>query len=200
MVTNRIIPPSPEQLTPEEAPDSKLMAKEQERKEQRKLNSTLRAASIAQIIMGAAVVVIICYVAKLVLVTLLVSILIAFMLDPVVNLLERIRLPRPIGSFLAVLMLMAAIYGCSYFLYARAVSFAHELPKYSDEIRGQLSHVRKQTSDFEKTSEQMFPEEKDGKKAMPVVIQNHTGPITENLGAVTEVALTLFFIPFLVYF
>lgn len=200
MATNRIIPPAPEQLMPAEAPDSELLEKEQEKKEQRKLNSTLRAAAIAQIIVGGAVVVIICYVAKLVLVTLLVSILIAFMLDPVVNLLERIRLPRPIGAFLAVVMLLVAIYGCSYFLYARAASFAHELPKYSDEIRGLLSHVRKHTSDLEKTSEQMFPEAKDGKKAMPVVVQNHSGPVTENLGAVTEVALTLFFIPFLVYF
>lgn len=200
MATNRIIPPAPEQLKPAEAPDSELLEKEQEKKEQRKLNDTLRTGAIAQIIVGATAVLAICYIAKLILITLLVSILLAFMLDPLVNLLERIRIPRAAGSFLAVLMLLAAIYGGSYFLYARAVSFAHELPKYSNEIRGLLSHVRKQTSDFEKTSEQMFPEAQDGKKAMPVVVQNHTGPVTENLGAVTEVALTLFFIPFLVYF
>ena len=200
MATNRIIPPAPEQLMPAEAPDSELLEKEQERKEQRKLNDTLRAAAIAQIIVGGAVAVIICYVAKLVLVTLLISVLIAFMLDPVVSMFERIRLPRFVGSLLAVFLLLAATYGCSYFLYARGVSFVHELPKYSDEIRGLLSHVRKQTSDLEKTSQQMFPEEKDGKKPMPVIVQNHSGPVTENLGAVTEVALTLIFIPFLVYF
>jgi predicted PurR-regulated permease PerM len=200
MATNRIIPPAPEQLMPEEAPDAELVAQEQEKRETRKLNATVRAGAIAQIIVGATVVLAICYIAKLVLITLLVSILLAFMLDPVVKLFERIRIPRSAGAFLAVLMLMAAIYAGSYFLYYRAVSFAHELPKYSDKIRGKLARVRQQTSDFEKTSQQMFPEETTGKKPMAVTVQNHTGPVTENLGAVTEVVLTLVFIPFLVYF
>jgi len=186
---------------PEKVPDSQLMEKEQDQREQRKLNSVLRAGAIAQIIVGATVVLAICYVAKLILVTLLISILLAFMLDPVVELLERIRMPRPAGAFLAVLLMLVLIYACSYFLYARGVSFVHELPKYSEKVRGAFAHVRQQTSDFEKTSQQMFPDEtKDGKKPMAVTVQNHTGPVTENLGALTEVVLTLFFIPFLVYF
>ncbi|HEY2389629.1 MAG TPA: AI-2E family transporter [Candidatus Angelobacter sp.] len=200
MVTNRIIPPAPEQLMPEEAPDAELAAQEQEKRDARKLNATLRAGAIAQIVVGATVVLAVCYIAKLILITLLVSILLAFMLDPVVKVLERVRIPRAAGAVLAVLMLMAAIYAGSYFLYYRAVSFAHELPKYSEKIRGKLARVRQQTSDFEKTSQQMFPEETTGKKAMAVTVQNHTGPVTENLGAVTEVVLTLVFIPFLVYF
>ena len=201
MPSNRVIPPAPEQLTPEEAPDQHLIQEELDRKEERKLNTMVRAGAIAQIIVGATVVLAICYVAKLVLITLLVSILLAFMLDPLVSLLERVRIPRAAGAFLAVLVLLAAVYGGSYFLYARAVSFVHELPKYSEKIRGVFAHVRQQTSDFEKTSQQMFPEEtKNGKKPMSVTVENHTGPVTENLGAVTEVALTLLFIPFLVYF
>jgi predicted PurR-regulated permease PerM len=100
-----------------------------------------------------------------------------------------------------ILLLLAAIYGASYFFYSRAVSFAHELPKYSDKIRGVISHVRQQTSNLEKTAQQVLPEEKGG-KPMPVIVQSSpmTGLITQNIGAVTEVALTLFFIPFLVYF
>src|SRR6476469_2695983 len=35
---------------------------------------------------------------------------------------------------------------------------------------------------------------------MSVTVENQSGPVAQNLGAVTEVALTLFFIPFLVYF
>lgn len=200
MATNRVIPPGPEQLVPEKAPDNRLMEKEQEQREQRKLNSVLRTGAIAQIIVGATVVLAICYVAKLVLITLLVSVLLAFMLDPVVKALERIRVPRAAGAFFAVLLMLGLTYACSYSLYARGVSFIHELPQYSEKIRGMFAHVRQQTTDFEKTSQQMFPDTNVGKKAMPVTVQNHTGPITENLGAVTEVALTLVFIPFLVYF
>lgn len=200
MATNRIIPPTPEQLSPEEAPDSRLAEKELEKKEQRKLNAALRTGAVAQTIVGAAVVLAICYVAKLVLITLMVSVLLAFVLEPVVALLARVRVPRPAGAFLAVLLMLAAIYGGSYFLYGRAVSFAHELPKYSDKIRGLLANVRQQTSELEKTTQQVLPPEKGGKKATPVTVENQGGPVTANLGAVTEVVLTLFFIPFLVYF
>jgi predicted PurR-regulated permease PerM len=186
---------------PEEAPDSQLVQEELDKKEERKLNTMLRAGAVAQIIVGATVVLAICYIAKLVLITLLVSILLAFMLDPLVSLLERIRIPRAAGAFLAVLVLLGATYGGSYFLYARAVSFVHDLPKYSDKIRGVFAHVRQQTNDFEKTSQQMFPDEnKSGKRPMSVLVENRSGPVTENLGALTEVVLTLVFIPFLVYF
>ena len=60
-------------------------------------------------IAGGTVILAICYIAKLVLVTLLVSILLAFMLEPVVNLLEKLRLPRAAGAFLAVLFMVALI-------------------------------------------------------------------------------------------
>ncbi len=202
MSTDRIIPPAPEQLHPEEAPDNHLAEKELRAKEERKLNAMVHAGAVSQIVVGAVVVLAVCYVAKLVLVTLLVAILITFMLEPLVSLLERARVPRSLGSMVVILVLLAAIYGASYFFYSRAVSFAHELPKYSDKIRGVISHVRQQTNDLEKTAQQVMPEEKGGKKPMPVIVQSSpmTGLVTQNIGAVTEVVLTLFFIPFLVYF
>ncbi len=73
---------------PEEAPDQDLVQEELAEKEERKLNTVLRAGAIAQIIVGATVILAICYMAKLVLITLLVSVLLAFMLDPLVSLLE----------------------------------------------------------------------------------------------------------------
>jgi predicted PurR-regulated permease PerM len=202
MATNRVLPPSPEQLSPEEAPDSRLAEKESDKKDERKLNAAVRTGAVAQTILAAAVVLAICYVGKLVLITLMVSVLLAFILEPVVSLLERIRLPRSAGAFVAVLLLLAAIYSGSYLLYGRAVSFAHELPKYSDQIRGLLAHLRRQTSELEKTTQQVMPPEKSGKKPMPVTVENSGAPslVTQNIGAVTEVVLTVFFIPFLVYF
>lgn len=204
MATNRIIPPAPEQLMPEEAPDTQLTEKELDKKEQRQLNAALRAGTVAQIILAIAVVLAICYVAKLILITLLVSILFAFMLEPLVNLLEKIRLPRTAGAFLAVLLMVAAIYAGSYFLYGRAMSFVHELPRYSDKIRSRLAHVREQTSELEKTTQQVLPQDtpKNGKKPLPVTVENKGTPgiLPENVGAVTEVVLTLIFIPFLTYF
>ncbi|HKD80177.1 MAG TPA: AI-2E family transporter [Candidatus Angelobacter sp.] len=202
MATNRIIPPAPEQLHPEEAPDNQLAQQEVRDKQQRKLNAMLHAGAIAQIVIGAVTVLAVCYVAKLVLVTLMVSILITFMLEPFVTLLERIRIPRSLGSVITILLLLAAIYGASYFFYNRAISFVRQLPEYSDRIRGLLSHVRQETSKLEKTAQQVLPQEKEAQKPIPVKVQNAptSGLITENIGTVTEVAVTLFFIPFLVYF
>jgi predicted PurR-regulated permease PerM len=202
MASNRVIPPGPEQLMPEDAPDNQLAEKELEQKNQRKLNNALHAGAVAQIVVGATVILTICYIAKLVLVTLLVSILLAFMLEPLVSLLERIRVPRAAGAFLAVLMMLAAMYAGTYFLYGKAMSFVHELPKYSDRIRSHLAHFRQQTSELEKTTQQVFPEDKSAKKPMMVKVENQgtQGMVTEKLGAVTEIVLTLCFIPFLTYF
>ncbi len=204
MATNRIIPPAPEQLMPEEAPDNHLAEKELDKKEERQLNTALRGGATAQIILAVAVILAICYVAKLILITLLISVLFAFMLEPLVNLLEKIRLPRAVGAFLSVMLMMAAIYAGSYFLYGRAMNFIHELPKYSERIRSQLAHFRQQTSELEKTTQQVLPQEtaKNGKKPMPVTVENQGGQsmLTQNLGTVTEVVLTLIFIPFLTYF
>jgi predicted PurR-regulated permease PerM len=202
MASNRVIPPGPEQLMPEEAPDSQLAEKELEEKKQRKLNTALHAGAVAQVIVAAAVILAICYIAKLVLVTLLFSILLAFMLEPVVNLLEKARLPRAAGAFLAVLFMLALMYAGSYFLYGKAMSFVHELPKYSDRIRTHLAHFREQTTELEKTTKQVFPEDKNAKKPLPVQVENQgtQGVVSEKVGAVTEVVLTLCFIPFLTYF
>jgi predicted PurR-regulated permease PerM len=187
---------------PEEAPDNHLAEKELEQRKERKLNTALHAGAVAQVIVATIVILAVCYFAKLVLITLLVSILLAFMLEPLVSLLEKLRMPRSAGAFLAVLLMVAAIYAGSYFLYGRAMSFVHELPKYSERIRAHLANFRQQTSDLEKTTQQVLPPEKTGRSAMPVTVENQSAPgvVTQNLGAVTEVVLTLFFIPFLTYF
>jgi predicted PurR-regulated permease PerM len=111
--------------------------------------------------------------------------------------------PRAAGAFLAVLLMLAAMYAGSYFLYGKAMSFVHELPKYSERIRSHLAHFRQQTSELEKTTQQVFPEEdKSARKPMAVKVENQgtQGMVTEKLGAVTEIVLTLCFIPFLTYF
>src|SRR5579859_2226508 len=203
MATNRIIPPAEEQLRPQEVPDAQKDAAQLRRQEQRQLGRSLHAGAVAQVMIALAIALMICYFGKLVLVTLLVSILITFMLEPIVALLERIRIPRALGALVAVLLLMAALYGISYFFYNRAMSFAHELPRYSHKIQGMLSHITKQTSELEKTTQQVLPKsENQGQKPLPVRVENgaSSGLITENIGTVTETVLTLCFIPFLVYF
>src|SRR5215470_1999582 len=71
----------------------------------------VRAASSAQVIIAMVAVLAVCYFAKLVLVILLISILLAFVLAPVVDLMTRFRTPRSLGALIAVLLLAGAVFG-----------------------------------------------------------------------------------------
>src|SRR5437899_1626114 len=99
-----------------------------------------KVSSAATTIVATAVVLTICYFAKPVLITLLVSILFAFLLEPIVNLFLRIRVPRQIGAVLALLLVAALLYGMTYAFYSKAVEFGQQLPQYTQKIRG---HVMK---------------------------------------------------------
>jgi predicted PurR-regulated permease PerM len=204
MATNRVIPPTPEQLSAEPtAEETKIAQTALKQKQERRLDRAVWAGSVAQVIIGVVVVLGILYLAKLVLVTLLVSVLIAFTLEPLVNLLQRFRLPRPAAAFIAVVVLIFACWGASYFFYYRAVDFLQQMPKYTQQIRGKLAHFREQTRDLQQTTERILPEEtRQAKNVQTVRVQNSAGSdlISQNLGHVTEVVLTLAFIPFLVYF
>lgn len=202
MATKRILPPEPGQLSPIEVKPRTDAHRPEEEIPGRELRRATRIISAAQIIIASAIVLFICYVAKVVLGTLLFSVLLAFVLQPVADGLERFRLPRSVGAFVAVLLLLGVTYAASHFFYNRAIDFAQELPKYSQRIRGVLSHVVQQTSQLQQVSEKVLPPDDRSKKAVPVTVLNGSGSglITRNLGAVTEAVLTLIFVPFLVYF
>ncbi len=201
MATNRIIPPA-EQPGPQLADQTALQEELQQRQEI-KYKNTLRAGAAAQITLSVIAVLVVCYLAKMVLVTLLVSVLIAFTLEPLVRLLERVRLPRPAGSILAVLLLCGVVWAGSYFFYNRAIEFAHQLPKYSQKIRGKLAGITKQTNDIKQTTQNILPgETQKSKNAVPVKVESSgtTDFFTQGLGTITEVLACIAFIPFLVYF
>lgn len=160
--------------------------------------------SSPQVIIATAVVLTICYFAKLVLVVLLVSILVAFILEPLVGFLEEHRIPRGIGAIFAVLLLMGAVYGMTYVSYSKAQDFAQDLPKYSEKIRNAITRFREKAKTIQKTTESVLPEESKEEKATPTVKVQQSSSwadyITSSLGSVGEVALAVSFIPFLVYF
>jgi predicted PurR-regulated permease PerM len=135
MSTKRAIPLQPENAGLEE-----------------EFKAAARTNATAQAGIAIAVLLAICYVAKLVLVTLIVSVLIAFMLEPIVIGLGRLRLPRPAGSFIAVLLALAVAYAVSYWSYDRAASFSEELPNYATKIRSALSYLPTMTASANRAS------------------------------------------------
>src|SRR5947209_11547480 len=202
MATNRIIPPRPEQLMPKEVQAAGTDPEIKKQARTRRLEGAVRAGAIAQMIIALSIVLVICYVGKVVLVTLLLALLLAFVLEPIVTWLERIRLPRAVSWLLAILLLLGIVWAGSYFFYNRAVSFVQDLPKYSQKFRGITSHLRQKTNQLEKSTENILPKDAKPRNVVPVSVQDSggTGLITRHLAAMTEIAAMVGFIPFLVYF
>ncbi len=136
-----------------------------------------------------------CYWGETVLAVVLVSVLLAFILAPVVDLLMRMRLPRSVASAFAVLMLMVAGGVVVYYSANQASSFLQDLPKYSGKIREEITHFRKQAQSLEALNE--GPE-----KGVVNVhsTQDWTEILTRGVGSASAAILAASFIPFLVYF
>jgi predicted PurR-regulated permease PerM len=201
MALNRANLPEVTRLPPQEVPRPAIPSGAEEERPRGDLARRASRISASLVIIAGVAVLAVCYVAETLLVTVMVSILLAFILEPVVSGLVRIRLPRSIAALLAILLLLGVAYGLSYFFYNRALDFARQLPKYSRDIRGMVSHVVQKKNQLQQAGEKVLPPDAKSKEAMPVtVVGNETGVITRNLGTVTELAFTLAFIPFLVYF
>ena len=98
----------------------------------------------ALLILAAATVLTLVYVAKLILVVILLSILLSFVLAPIVDLLTRFNIPRALGALLAVLMLVIALVAATYLSYSRALAFMYEVPKYKARIQALGAKLREQ--------------------------------------------------------
>ena len=171
--------------------------------EEEVLHASIKAGSVAQIVVAVIAVVGLIYLLKIVLVTTLTAMLLAFAMEPLVSQLRRIRIPRPVGSLLAVLLMMALVGGLTHFFYSRAVDFATELPKYSGDIRSSVAGFRAQTNKIEESTKSVIASPKLEKKPIPVEIQQAPGLsriISAGSGTVGDVLLAISFVPFLVYF
>jgi len=160
---------------------------------------TDRIQTSAQIILAIAVVLALCYIAKPVLIVLLASILLAFMLAPIVDGLQQLRVPRSLGAVVALLVLFTILYGTSLLFYNRAVAFVHELPKYTERIREEVDKLQQQAHRLQ-GSTSILPAEKSEGTITVHQETDWTSTLTQKAGAVWDLALTVSFVPFLVYF
>ena len=167
------------------------------------LQASIKAGSVAQIVVAVIAVIGLIYLLKLVLVTTFASLLLAFILEPLVSGLCRIRVPRAAGALFAVVLLVALAGGLTSFFYGRAVDFARQLPKYSGKIRSTLADLREQTHQIEESTRSVIAPPRVGKAPLAVEVQEAPGlsrVISESGGTLAEVLLAITFVPFLVYF
>ena len=150
-------------------------------------------------LLGMALVVMFAYYGESVLAVLFFAVLLSFMLSPVVQALEYLRLPRALAALISVVVLLAVLYGISAASYNQAVIFADNVPRYSQKIRSILQPFRQEAEKLEKTSEVVSDPE--ASNVVPVrQVQNWSEVLTHGAGTLTDILLAASFIPFLAYF
>jgi len=96
-----------------------------------------------------------CYFGESVLVVMLISVLLAFILAPIVDALTYIRLPRALASGIALLLLLGALAGVVYYSYNEASALLEDLPKYTTRVRNDIARLRKKAETLEKNAESL---------------------------------------------
>ena len=159
-------------------------------------------ANPSQRIIAAAIVFAALYFASDVMVTLLLAVLIAYFLDPVVGILERIHIPRALGALVVMLAVTAAFVGVGYVVVLRANQFLDDWPRYSGSLRRVTTLFDRQITTLEKGVEAIAPTEERGRTS-----QRETPsppPVREWLlrgaGSLYSILVVAAFLPFLVFF
>ena len=161
----------------------------------------LHVQATALLILAIAAVLTMLYVAKLILVVVLVSILIAFVLAPLVDLLARFEIPNALASLIAVLLLVIAGGAATYLSYSRAMDFMQELPQYKARIQQMTGRMRAEAEQIQQTTETVLPSSEADKKTITVrQSSDWTDLVSRNASSVSEMVLTITFVPFLVFF
>src|SRR6185312_7389527 len=166
------------------------------------LHANIRAASMAQVAVAVIAGIAVFYFARLPLITVSVALLIAFILEPIVNGLRKWRVPRALGALIAVLCLVAVFAAAIYVFYNRAVAFGRDLPRYSAEIHAMVAKVTTNTSKIEQNTSKVL---KGPQTQKPIPVEVQQGPslfrfLEGGAGMVGDIVLALSFIPFLVSF
>jgi predicted PurR-regulated permease PerM len=167
--------------------------------DERRRVQRVQAASL--VILATAAVLSLMYVAKLVLVAVLIAVLMSFVLAPVVDGLANFRIPRSLGAFLAVSLLVVTVATVSYLSYARALDFLSQMPEYRIRLQHIVNEIKMQAERFEKTTETVLPPEPEDKNSVTVRERNSLSDfIGRNMSTLSETLLAISFVPFLIYF
>lgn len=154
----------------------------------------------SQRVIAAGIVIAFCYWAGSVVMTLLLSILLAYMLDPIVEGLERWRVPRALGALLVLLLVLALVAGLAYLVFDRMERFASDWPKYSAVLRQGATALDRKLEKLQSRVSELTPRER-GRTAV-LVEDPWTGRslLLRGIGSLYAILLTVTFVPFLVFF
>jgi len=152
-------------------------------------------------IIAAGIVIAFCYFASTVLVTLLVAVLMTYFLDPVVTWLERVHVPRALGSLMVVLVTLALLAVLGYSLIDRADQFGRDWPKYRDPLHAATQAVEGKMESLEAHVSEIGPSAQVGSQVVTLA-EGHPvrDAVVGRLDVLSAFMLSATFEPFLVFF
>jgi predicted PurR-regulated permease PerM len=141
------------------------------------------------------------YYASSVVITLICSILIAAVLEPGVKLMENLRMPRWLASLIMVLLMLLAAYLVIYVIYDRAQAFMNELPRLVAKLKQLTAHIWLTASNIQQSTRTILPPSDANLPTVRLQQESHWMQfLVGGIGSVYSFAVTVMFIPFLVFF
>ena len=145
---------------------------------------------------GIATILGLCYWGELVLAVMLLSVLLAFILAPAVDLLMRFRIPRGVAAFVSVVIFLALIGGAIYYSSNQAFSFFQDLTQDTGKIRSEFVRFLQRAENFGRVAQSG----QTGASSVVASPTNWTALLLRGFGSVTQALVAASFVPFLVYF
>lgn len=115
-----------------------------------------RPKSVTGVLAALGLVLAFLYVGRLFFITVVISVILSFILEPVVGFFMRFRLPRPAASFLACTAALLVVYLAALGVYMQAVGLWEDLPVYSKRIAQLADSATSQLEGVEKTAEDLL--------------------------------------------
>src|ERR1700683_3135620 len=152
----------------------------------------------SQRIIAAAIVFAFLYFTSEVVVPLLLAVLMAYFLDPVVGVLERIHIPRALGALVVLFAVTGGLVGLGYLVAVRADQFVADWPRYSGVLRHATTAFDRQLATVEKGVDAITPATEKGRAPLRTA---EPPPVREwllrGVGSLYSILLVATFVPFL---
>ena len=130
---------------------------------------TTRIATASGRIIAVAIVIACINYASSIIITLICAILIAFVLEPAVGLLERIHIPRWLGALLMLVVSIGLLYLVVYGIYDRVMAFIQEFPTYGAPLKHLFGSLEAMVKNIEKLASGVVPASSQPQSNLPTI-------------------------------
>ena len=115
-----------------------------------------RPASASFTVLATAAVIALLYFGRVFFVTVMVAVIIAFLLDPLVSLVMKLKLPRAFSSFIVCSVALLFLYLVGLGIYTEFASLLEDLPMYSQRMNALADNVGTRVNDMEKKAYELL--------------------------------------------